>query len=126
MKICIYGAGAIGGLLGAKLALSGQEVTLIARGPHLAAMKEKGLRLRIEGQELTARPVVTDDPAKAGKQDYVLITLKAHSVAPIAAAMQPMLGPETAVVTAMNGIPWWYFHAVPGPHANHQLKTLDA
>jgi 2-dehydropantoate 2-reductase len=125
MKICIYGAGAIGGLLGAKLALSGQEVTLIARGPHLAAMKEKGLRLRIEGQELTARPAVTDDPAKAGKQDYVLVTLKAHSVAPIAAAMQPLLGPDTAVVTAMNGIPWWYFHAMPGPHANHQLKTLD-
>jgi 2-dehydropantoate 2-reductase len=125
MKICIYGAGAIGGLLGAKLALSGQEVTLIARGPHMAAMKEKGLRLRIDGQELTAQPVVTDDPAKAGPQDYVIVTLKAHSVAPVAQAMQPLLGPHTAVVTAMNGIPWWYFHAHPGPHANHQLKTLD-
>jgi 2-dehydropantoate 2-reductase len=125
MKICIYGAGAIGGLLGAKLALSGQEVTLIARGPHLAAMKEKGLRLRIDGQELTARPAVTDDPAKAGPQDYVIVTLKAHSVAPVAQAMQPLLGPKTAVVTAMNGIPWWYFHAHPGPHANHQLKSLD-
>jgi 2-polyprenyl-6-methoxyphenol hydroxylase-like FAD-dependent oxidoreductase len=74
MKICIYGAGAIGGLLGAKLALSGQDVTLIARGPHLAAMKEKGLRLRIDGQELTAHPKVTDDPAKAGPQDYVIVT----------------------------------------------------
>jgi 2-dehydropantoate 2-reductase len=125
MKICIYGAGAIGGLLGAKLALSGQDVTLIARGPHMAAMKEKGLRLQIDGQELTAHPKVTDDPAKAGPQDYVIVTLKAHSVAPVAKAMQPLLGPETAVVTAMNGIPWWYFHAHPGPHANHQLKTLD-
>jgi len=125
MRICIYGAGAIGGLLGAKLALSGEDVTLIARGPHLAAMKDKGLRLRIDGQELTARPAVTDDPAKAGPQDYVLITLKAPSVAPIAAAMQPMLGPKTAVVTAMNGIPWWYFHGLPGPHGNHQLKSVD-
>ncbi|HEY7688462.1 MAG TPA: 2-dehydropantoate 2-reductase [Dongiaceae bacterium] len=125
MKICIYGAGAIGGLLGARLALSGQDVTLIARGPHLAAMKENGLRLRMEGKELIARPAVTDDPATAGPQDYVLITLKAHSVAPIAEVMQPLLGPDTAVVTAMNGIPWWYFHALPGPHANHQLKTVD-
>ena len=74
-------------------------------------MQEKGLRLRIDGQELTAHPQVTDDPAKAGPQDYVIVTLKAHSVAPVATAMQPLLGPETAVVTAMNGIPWWYFHA---------------
>jgi 2-dehydropantoate 2-reductase len=125
MRICIYGAGAIGGLLGARLALSGQEVTLIARGPHLAAMKEKGLRLRIEGQELTARPAATDSPAEAGPQDYVLVTLKAHSVASIAQAMQPLLGPETAVVTAMNGIPWWYFHGVSGAHTNHQLKSVD-
>jgi 2-dehydropantoate 2-reductase len=79
----------------------------------------------MEGKELIARPAVTDDPATAGPQDYVLITLKAHSVAPIAEVMQPLLGPDTAVVTAMNGIPWWYFHALPGPHANHQLKTVD-
>jgi len=91
MKICIYGAGAIGGLLGAKLALSGQDVTLIARGPHLAAMKEKGLRLRIDGEELTAQPKVTDDPAKAGPQDYVIVTLKAHQVPGVVPAMQPML-----------------------------------
>jgi 2-dehydropantoate 2-reductase len=125
MKICIYGAGAIGGLLGARLALAGQEVTLIARGPHLAAMKAKGLRLRLEGQELTARPAATDDPAQAGAQDYVIVTLKAHSVATIAQAMQPLLGTETAVVTAMNGIPWWYFHGLPGPYGGHRLKSVD-
>ncbi|MGH6932035.1 MAG: 2-dehydropantoate 2-reductase, partial [Dongiaceae bacterium] len=125
MKICIYGAGAIGGLLGAQLALAGQDVTLIARGPHLAAIKSKGLTLRIDGAERVARPAATDEPGTAGPQDYVIITMKAHSVAPAAEAMQPLFGPETAVVTAMNGIPWWYFHALPGPFLNHQLKSID-
>lgn len=125
MKICIYGAGAIGGLLGAKLALAGEEVTLIARGPHLQAMREKGLVLRMEGQELTARPKATSDPREAGPQDYVIITLKAHSVPAAAPAMQPLLGPETAVVTAMNGVPWWYFYRHGGPHDGHRLKAVD-
>ncbi len=89
-------------------------------------MKEKGLRLQIDGQELTAHPQVTDDPAKAGPQDCVIVTLKAHSVAPVAKAMQPLLGPETAVVTAMNGMPWWYFYTpIPGRMPDHQLQSLD-
>ena len=125
MKICIYGAGAIGGLLGAQLSLAGEEVTLIARGPHLQAMKTKGLTLRIDGKELVARPQVTADPAAAGPQDYVIVTLKAHSVPAAAPAMQPLLGPQTAVVTAMNGIPWWYFYKLSGPHENHRLKSID-
>ncbi len=125
MRICIYGAGAIGGLLGAELALAGCDVTLIARGPHLAAMRAKGLTLRRDGTERVARPTATDDPATAGPQDYVILTVKAHAVPAIAAAMQPMLGPATAVVTAMNGIPWWYFHAQPGPLANHRLRSVD-
>lgn len=125
MKICIYGAGAIGGLLGVQLALAGQDVTLIARGPHLAAIKANGLRLRIDGEERLARPAATDDPRTVGPQDYIIVTLKAHSVASAAEAMQPLLGPETAVVTAMNGVPWWYFHAMPGPYLNHRLKCID-
>ena len=125
MKICIYGAGAIGGLLGAQLALAGEEVTLIARGPHLAALKADGLRLRTEGKELTARPQATSDPREAGPQDVVIVTLKAHSVPAAAEAMQPLLGPETAVVTAMNGVPWWYFHKLAGPHEGHRLKSVD-
>ncbi len=125
MKICIYGAGAIGGLLGAQLTLAGQEVTLIGRGPHLAAIQANGLRLRVEGKELLARPKSTSDPREAGPQDYVIVTLKAHSVAAIAAAMQPLLGPGTAVVTAMNGVPWWYFYKLAGPHEGHRLKSVD-
>jgi 2-dehydropantoate 2-reductase len=125
VKICIYGAGAIGGLLGARLALAGEEVTLIARGPHLQAMRAEGLRLRSEGQELVARPRVTSDPKEAGPQDYVLMTLKAHSVRAVAGAMQPLLGAGTAVVTAMNGVPWWYFYKLPGPYEGRRIKSVD-
>lgn len=125
MRICVYGAGAIGGLLGAELSLAGYDVTLIARGPHLAAMRAGGLTLRKDGAERVARPAVTDDPAAAGPQDYVLLTMKAHGVRAAAAAMQPLLGADTAVVTAMNGVPWWYFHAHPGPLAGRRLRSVD-
>lgn len=125
MKICIYGAGAIGGLLGAELARTGEEVTLIARGPHLAAMRANGLTLRINGQEHNARVAATDKPAEAGPQDVVIVTVKAHGVAGIAEAMQPLFGPDTAVVTAMNGIPWWYFQKLPGPHEGRRIQCLD-
>lgn len=129
MKVCIYGAGAIGGYIGVMLARSGEETTLIARGAHLAAMKENGLRLKLSaemgGEELVARPRCTDDPKEAGPQDYVIIALKAHSVPGVVDAMQPLLGPDTAVVTAVNGIPWWYFHGLDGPHRGHRLETVD-
>jgi 2-dehydropantoate 2-reductase len=125
MKICIYGAGAIGGLLGAQLARAGEEVTLIARGPHLAAMREKGLTLRIDGAEHNVHVAATDKPADAGPQDVVIVTVKAHGVAPIAEAMQPLFGPDTSVVTAMNGIPWWYFHKLGGPHEGRRIQCLD-
>ena len=103
MRICIYGAGAIGGYLGAQLSLAGAEVTLIARGPHLAAIQANGLRLRIDGEERLAHPKATSNPAEAGPQDYVIVTLKAHSVPGIVDAMQPLLGPDTAIVSAVNG-----------------------
>ncbi len=125
MKICVYGAGAIGGYVGAQLALSGADVTLIARGPHLAAMKEHGVRLQSDGEERVAHPVCTDDPAEAGPQDYVIITLKAHSVPGIVDVMQPLLGPDTAVVWAVNGVPWWYFHGLEGPWEDHRLESVD-
>ncbi len=125
MKICVYGAGAIGGYLGAQLALSGADVTLIARGPHLAAMKEHGVRLQSDGEERVAHPVCTDDPAEAGPQDYVIVTLKAHSVPGIVDVMQPLLGPDTAVVWAVNGVPWWYFHRLEGPWEDHRLESVD-
>lgn len=125
MKLCIYGAGAIGGLLGAKLAAAGEDVTLIARGPHLAAMRSKGLTLVEDGKTLTTRPAATDDPAEAGPQDVVIITLKAPGVPAIAERMQPLLGPDTAVVTAMNGVPWWYFHGLEGPYRDRRIACLD-
>ncbi|MCB8984680.1 MAG: 2-dehydropantoate 2-reductase [Ardenticatenaceae bacterium] len=125
MRVCIYGAGAIGGYLGAELALAGADVTLIARGPHLAAMQAHGVRLLIGGEEKVAHPRCTDDPAAVGVQDYVIITLKAPSVPGVVGAVQPLLGKDTAVVTAVNGLPWWYFYKLAGPWQDHQLSSVD-
>jgi 2-dehydropantoate 2-reductase len=124
MRVAVYGAGAIGGLLGAYLARTDTEVSLIARGPHLAAMRERGLE--VQGQEsFTVRPRATDDPAELGPQDSVIIALKAHSVPPGVDRMRPLLGPETAVVFAVNGVPWWYFYKLPGPFEDHRLESVD-
>ncbi len=125
MRICIYGAGAIGGYLGAGLSQSGADVTLIARGPHLQAMQENGLRVIAAGEESITHPACTDDPAEAGLQDYLIITLKAPSVTGVLSAMQPLLGKETCVVTTTNGIPWWYFYGLKGPWENHRLESVD-
>ena len=125
MKICIYGAGAIGGYMGAELARAGADVGLIARGPHLEAMKKDGLRLRIGGEEHVTRPTVTSDPSELGPQDFVIVTLKAHSVPNVVDAMQPLLGTNTAVVTAVNGVPWWYFYELEGEYKNKRLGTVD-
>jgi 2-dehydropantoate 2-reductase len=125
MRICIYGAGAIGGYLGVQLALSGEDVTLIARGAHLEAMRRNGVRLLVDGEERVAHPTCTSDPSEAGPQDYVIVTLKAHSVPGIVGLMQPLLGPATAVVTAMNGVPWWYFHGLEGPWRDRRIQSVD-
>ena len=124
-RIAIYGAGAIGGYVGALLHRAGVDVTLIARGPHLAAMREHGLRVRTADEELVLQPRCTDDPAEAGEQDYVIVTVKAHSAPALVEPMQPLLGPDTAVVTAMNGIPWWYFYGLKGPYEDRRLPLLD-
>ena len=125
MRICIYGAGAIGGLLGARLAKAGAEVSLIARGTHLAAMRERGLTLRTAGETFTVRPMVTDDPATLGAQDQVVVTLKAHQVPGVVPTMQPLLGPETTVVMGVNGVPWWYFHGLGGPYEGRRIPSVD-
>jgi len=125
MKIAIYGAGAIGGYLGALLADAGAEVTLIARGPHLAANRDKGLALEMNGQTTVRKVAATDDPSQAGPQDHVIVALKAHSVPAVVDAMQPLLGPDTAVVTAVNGVPWWYFHGLEGPWKDRRLESVD-
>ena len=125
MKICIYGAGAIGGFLGAELALAGVDVSLIARGPHLAAMQANGLKLVRGGETRTAHPKCFENPAAADVQDYVFVTLKAPSVAPIVAAMQPLLGPDTCVVWGVNGVPWWYFYKAGGAYDDRRLESID-
>ncbi len=102
MRICIYGAGAIGGYLGVQLALAGQDVTLIARGPHLEAMRANGLKLLIGDEERIAHPRCTDDPSEAGPQDYVIVTLKAHSVPPVVPKMQPLIGDHTTIVGVLE------------------------
>ena len=125
MKICIYGAGSIGGYLGVQLALSGAEVSLIARGPHLAAMRADGLRLNIDGETRTARPVCTDDPAELGPQNFVIMALKAQSLSAVAEQVPALFKDDTAVVTAQNGIPWWYFHKHAAPWEGRRIESVD-
>lgn len=125
MRVCVYGAGAIGGLLGARLARAGVEVGLVARGPHLAAIQAHGLTLRSAGESLTVRPKATAEPAELGPQDYVIVALKAHQVPGVVPAMQPLLGPDTAVVMAVNGVPWWYFHGLAGPWEGRRIPSVD-
>jgi 2-dehydropantoate 2-reductase len=126
MRVCIFGAGAIGGYIAAKLAATGGcDLSLIARGPHLEAMRTTGLRLIEDGRESIHKVHAEQDPARLGPQDYVVLALKAHSVPGIVDAMQPLLGADTAVVTAQNGVPWWYFHRLAGPYAERRLETVD-
>lgn len=125
MRICIYGAGAIGGYLGVEFMRAGADVSLVARGAHLAAMRENGLRLLIEGEERVVHPRCTDDPAELGEQDFVIICLKAHSITGVIERMQPLLGPRTRIVTAVNGIPYWYFYKHGGRLEGSALESID-
>jgi len=126
MKICIFGAGAIGGYLAVKLAGTGADISLVARGPHLAAMKANGLTLIEEdGQRSTVSVTASENPADLGPQDYVFVTLKAHSVPPLVPGMQPLIGPHTTIVSGVNGVPWWYFHGVGGPLEGTRLASVD-
>ena len=123
MKVCIYGAGAIGGYIGVQLKRAGVDVSLVARGAHLEAMKKNGLKLLIDGEERVEHIPCSDNPAELGPQDYVIVALKAHSVPGVVDAMQPLLGNDTAVVTAVNGVPYWYYYK----HGDHlENKTLES
>lgn len=125
MKFCVYGAGAIGGYLAVELALSGQEVCVVARGPHLEAIRDHGLKLVIQGREKVARVAAAEDPRVFGVQDVVICALKAHQAYHCAADFAPLLGPATAVLTAMNGIPWWYFYGDGGRFEGRHLQSVD-
>ena len=126
MKICIFGAGAIGGYLAVELALAGNDVCAIARGSHLEAIRKNGLTLLIDGKEKNVKIPASDNPADFGPQDYVICALKAHQSYESAAQFAPLLGPDTAMVTAMNGIPWWYFYKEGGPFEGRHLESVDA
>lgn len=125
MKICIFGAGAIGGYMGAKLAEAGADVSLVARGPHLAAMQANGLTLIEDGASKTLPVTVSENPEDLGPQDYVIVTLKAHSVPPVVGKMQPLIGDETTIVSGVNGVPWWYFHKLGGDLDGTRLESVD-
>jgi 2-dehydropantoate 2-reductase len=125
MKVCIYGAGAIGGYLGVLFKLAGADVSLIARGAQLEAIRKNGLRLLIGGEEKSAIMPATADPADLGPQHYVIVTLKAHQAWETAEQMKPLLGRDTAVVTAQNGVPWWYFYGFEGQYANRRIESVD-
>ena len=125
MKVTVFGAGAIGGHLGAVLSRRGAEVSLVARGEHLEAMRSQGVRLITENETFVTHPTVTDDPASLGAQDAVVLSLKSHQAPGAVPALQPLLGPDTVVANAMNGVPWWYFHALPGPWENYRVRSVD-
>ncbi len=125
MKICVFGAGAIGGYLAVELSLAGHDVCVIARGEHLSAIASKGLTLRMAGIEKTAMVRASDDPSRFGAQDYVFCTLKSHQAYTAAPFMRPLLGPDTAVVAAVNGIPWWYFYKEGSSFEGTHLRSVD-
>lgn len=125
MKICVVGAGAIGGLLAAKLQQAGEDVSVIARGPHLAAIKSSGLRLVEETGEIVASVAATDKIAEAGKQDLVILGMKAHQVAAVVNDLEHLYTPDTMVLSAQNGIPWWYFFKHGGPYEGRRLQSVD-
>jgi 2-dehydropantoate 2-reductase len=125
MKICVFGAGAIGGYLAVELALSGHEVSAVARGAHLKAIQENGLKLVVNGHDKVARVAAAEDPAAFGAQDLVICALKAHQAYESAAAFAPLLGPDTVVLPAMNGIPWWYFYRNGGEFEGRHLEAVD-
>jgi 2-dehydropantoate 2-reductase len=127
MKIAIVGAGAIGGLVGARLALAGEQVTFIVRGANLLAIRNKGIKLiEHDGTEhIAANVSATDDYAEAGPQDLVILALKAHQVAAVADQVPLLFGPDTCVVTMQNGIPYWYFHRHGGPLEGRPVQSVD-
>jgi 2-dehydropantoate 2-reductase len=126
MRVCVFGAGAIGGLIAGRLASAGQcDLSLVARGAQLAAIRSRGLTLKSAGETNVVRPKASDDPRSLGVQDVVLLTVKAHAAPGVVESLRPLLGPETAVLCAQNGIPWWYFHKHGGPFEGRVIEAVD-
>ncbi len=125
MKVAIFGAGAIGGFLGVRLAQAGVDVTFIARGPHLAAMRANGVVLKSGGETVVVRPRCIESAREAGVHDYVVVTLKAHGLPGAALAIASMMGPDSALVTGINGIPYWYFYGLDSPYRDRVVESVD-
>ena len=125
MRVCVFGAGAVGGHFAARLARGGAEVCVVARGAQLGAIQARGLRVDTPDETLHAAVKASADPADLGEQDVVLVTLKAPALPQLAATIAPLLGRDTAVVFAMNGIPWWYFHREGGAHDGRRMPRID-
>jgi 2-dehydropantoate 2-reductase len=125
VKFVIAGAGAIGGYIGAKLARAGADVVLFARGPHLRAMQERGVRVIGADEEFEVRPQVTGDLATVGQADVVVLGVKAHALTALAPTLAPLFGPDTIVVSTQNGIPWWYFEGIGGELDGLRLERVD-
>lgn len=127
MRVCIVGAGAIGGLLGVRLAIAGRQVSVLARGDNLAAIRSSGIKLiEPDGTSLTAPDVhASDDLADLGQQDLVFLALKAHQIGAIADRLALLYDDETVVVPLQNGVPWWFFQKFPGPFEGQRLQALD-
>jgi 2-dehydropantoate 2-reductase len=125
VKFAVAGAGAIGGYAGACLARAGHDVTLFARGPHLQAMQERGLRVMSEDGDFEVRPNVTGDLAAIGGADVIFLGVKAHALTDLAPRLAPLMAPDAVVVSMQNGLPWWYFQQTDGPHAGIRLESVD-
>jgi 2-dehydropantoate 2-reductase len=125
MKACVYGAGAIGGWIGARLAQAGCELSAVARGATLEALTREGLRLQQDGRLLATSVRASSQPAKLGPQDLVIVAVKAPAMAQVAASISPLLGPQTIVLTAMNGVPWWFFEGFGGSYQGTRLNSVD-
>lgn len=125
MKVCIVGAGAIGGLIGARLAHAGVDVSAIARGETAAALREHGWRLQIGGKTIAAAVRVAREPSELPPQDYVVVAVKAPAMIRVAPVVGALVHPDATIVTAMNGVPWWFFHGLSGEYGDLPLKTID-
>src|SRR5690348_13517830 len=125
MKACIYGAGAIGGFISARLGAQGHEVSTVARGATLDALAKHGMRLRTGAGEIATRVKSAEDPVRLGAQDLVVVAVKEPAMRAVASRIAPLLKPDTMVLTAMNGVQWWFFHGMPGACAQMRLATLD-
>jgi 2-dehydropantoate 2-reductase len=125
MKVCVYGAGAVGGVIASRLASGGVETSVVARGPQLDAIRKNGLRVNSSEPIPVAKIAASDDPAALGQQDLVIATVKAHQLTAIVDGLKKLLRADTPVIYAVNGVPWWYFHKVGGPKEGRRIDRLD-